>query len=638
MLNSGLYNKITIWIKKIVSKSSPRWVVLLIDLLIVVNAFIISYLIRFNFSFDFNKTELLSQIFLVTIVALISFLLTGSYKGVVRHTGFKDATSVSQSALIISVFLLFIVYLVRKTGYFPQLNMPLSVIGFNFFVAVFLLISSRVLYKSFYQKIVFHLKKPTRILIHGAHSGKAVFDAILADDNPKYEVVGLVDNKNKYLHKLIHRKKVLHPKQITPKFIEKNEIEEVIISKPEAGSLDLLNTAKHYLDLGLKVKTVPYINEWIDNERIKVSQIKELNIEELLNRAPIKIDNPVLKQDIHQKVIMITGAAGSIGSEIASQVIQLKPKLLVLLDQAESALYDLQQDFIRKGYSQKQFIPVIADIRNGKKVFEYIRQFQPDIIYHAAAYKHVPLMEANPYEAVKVNILGSKNVMDAAVKTGVPKFVMISTDKAVNPTSVMGASKRAAEMYATCLQKENPGTKFIITRFGNVLGSNGSVIPLFKKQLQQGGPLTVTHKEITRYFMTIPEACNLVLEAGTMGKGGEIFVFDMGEPVKIYDLAVKMIQLSGYKYPDEIDIIITGLRPGEKLYEETLGKNEGDLPTHNKKVLIAQINNVNCDNVEMSVSGLQQLDKLSTIEIVRILKMMIPEYISQNSEYKVLDN
>jgi len=638
LLNSGLYNKITIWIKKIVSKSSPRWVVLLIDLLIVVNAFIISYLIRFNFSFDFNKTELLSQIFLVTIVALISFLLTGSYKGVVRHTGFKDATSVSQSALIISVFLLFIVYLVRKTGYFPQLNMPLSVIGFNFFVAVFLLISSRVLYKSFYQKIVFHLKKPTRILIHGAHSGKAVFDAILADDNPKYEVVGLVDNKNKYLHKLIHRKKVLHPKQITPKFIEKNEIEEVIISKPEAGSLDLLNTAKHYLDLGLKVKTVPYINEWIDNERIKVSQIKELNIEELLNRAPIKIDNPVLKQDIHQKVIMITGAAGSIGSEIASQVIQLKPKLLVLLDQAESALYDLQQDFIRKGYSQKQFIPVIADIRNGKKVFEYIRQFQPDIIYHAAAYKHVPLMEANPYEAVKVNILGSKNVMDAAVKTGVPKFVMISTDKAVNPTSVMGASKRAAEMYATCLQKENPGTKFIITRFGNVLGSNGSVIPLFKKQLQQGGPLTVTHKEITRYFMTIPEACNLVLEAGTMGKGGEIFVFDMGEPVKIYDLAVKMIQLSGYKYPDEIDIIITGLRPGEKLYEETLGKNEGDLPTHNKKVLIAQINNVNCDNVEMSVSGLQQLDKLSTIEIVRILKMMIPEYISQNSEYKVLDN
>jgi FlaA1/EpsC-like NDP-sugar epimerase len=613
-------------------------VVLLIDIFLVANAFFISYLIRFNFSFTFGKHDLASQIALVIVVALISFLITGSYKGIVRHTGFKDAVSVAKSGFIISILLLLIVYFVRKTGHFSQFNIPISVIGFNFFVAVFMLISSRIIYKSFYQKIVSHIKKPTKILIHGAHSGKAVFDAILADIKPKYEVMGLVDERSEFLHKLIHRKEVYHPEQITKKFIEKTEIEEVIISKPEADSLELLEIANRYLDLGLKVKTVPYIKQWIENDRININQIKELNIEELLNRTPIKIDNPVLKQAIQQRIVMITGAAGSIGSEIASQIIQLNPKQLILIDQAESALYDLQQDFIRKGYTQNRFIPIVTDIRNARKIAEYINKYRPDIIYHAAAYKHVPLMEANPYEAVKVNVLGSKIVMDAAVKYKVSKFIMISTDKAVNPTSVMGATKRAAEMYATCLQKENPDTKFIITRFGNVLGSNGSVIPLFKKQLQQGGPLTVTHKEITRYFMTIPEACNLVLEAGTMGNGGEIFVFDMGEPVRIFDLAVKMIQLSGYKYPDDIDIIITGLRPGEKLYEETLGKNEGDLPTHNKKVLIAQINDVNCNDVEKNISGLQRIDELSTTEIVRILKMMIPEYKSQNSEYKILDN
>ncbi len=612
--------------------------VLWIDIFLVANAFFLSYLIRFNFSFSFGKHDLASQIILVILVAFISFLITGSYKGIVRHTGFKDAVSVSKSGFIISIFLLIIVYFVRKTGHFSQFNIPISVIGFNFFVTVFLLISSRIIYKSFYQKIISHIKKPTKILIHGAHSGKAVFDAILADIKPKYEVIGLVDEQSEFQHKLIHRKEVYQPEQITAKFIEKTGIEAVIISKPEAGSLELLKIANHYLDLGLKVKTVPYINQWIDNERIKISQIKELNIEELLNRAPIKIDNPVLKKDINQKVIMITGAAGSIGSEIATQVMQLAPKLLILIDQAESALYDLQQDFIRKGFSQDVFIPIVSNVRDKEKTEEYIRFYQPDIIYHAAAYKHVPLMEANPYEAVKVNILGSKIVMDAAVKFKIPKFVMISTDKAVNPTSVMGASKRAAEMYATCLQKENPETKFIITRFGNVLGSNGSVIPLFKKQLKQGGPLTVTHKEITRYFMTIPEACNLVLEAGTMGKGGEIFVFDMGEPVKIFDLAVKMIQLSGYKYPDEIDIIITGLRPGEKLYEETLGINEGDLPTHNKKVLIAQINDVNCNDVKSHISDLKQIDRLSPVEIVKVLKRMIPEYKSQNSDYSILDN
>ena len=361
-----------------------------------------------------------------------------------------------------------------------------------------------------------------------------------------------------------------------------------------------------------------------------------MNIEELLNRNPININNPNIKKDLKDKVVLITGAAGSIGSEIARQVITFEPKLLILIDQAESSLYDIQQDFLRQSY--KNFKVIVGDIRDHEKMSVYFTQFKPNVIYHAAAYKHVPLMEENPYEAVKINIFGTKNVMDLAVDHKVGKFVMVSTDKAVNPTNVMGATKRAAEMYATCKQKQTQDTKFIITRFGNVLGSNGSVIPLFEKQIKQGGPLTVTDEKITRYFMTIPEACNLVLEAGTMGKGGEIFVFDMGEPVRIFDLAKKMIQLSGYKYPDEIDIKITGLRPGEKLYEEVLGQEEGDLPTHHKKVKIASSKEINCKFIKDKIKNLTNLNKMTNFEIVEILKEMIPKFISNNSEYQKLDD
>jgi len=630
-----IYVFISNQLKILASKSSPRWVVLLIDIFLVTIAFTGAYLIRFNFSFHLRNYYLLPQLLLVAFLALLCFLITGSYKGIVRHTGLDDIIKAARSLILTTIILLIIVFVVRKSGILPQLNIPLSVLGFFFFIAVVLLTGSRIIYKTFHYKILAQAKSKN-ILIHGAHSGKAVFDAILASNETPYRVIALVDERPEFLHKSIHGKSIFHPDRITQKFIEKNNLEEVIISKPEAKSLELLNIANKYLELGLKVNTVPYINQWIDKTQINVNQIKELNIEELLSRTPIKIDNPVIKKDIQDKVVLITGAAGSIGSEIARQVLLFSPKQLILIDQAESALYDLQQEFIRQNYSN--FKPVLADIRDINIMKYYFKTFKPEIVYHAAAYKHVPLMEENPYEAVKINVLGSKNIMDLSVASGVEKFVMISTDKAVNPTNVMGATKRAAEMYATCLQKNTNKTKFIITRFGNVLGSNGSVIQLFKKQLKRGGPLTVTHREITRYFMTIPEACNLVLEAGTMGNGGEIFVFDMGEPVKIYDLAIKMIQLSGYKFPDEIDIKITGLRPGEKLYEEVLGQNEGDLPTHHKKVRIAQINNVNCNDVIKHFKNLQNYKSLTNIEIVQILKKMIPEFISNNSIYQKLDN
>ncbi len=634
MFINKYYFKLSKLIKDLAEKSSPRWGVLLIDIFLVLNAFFVSYLIRFNFGFQFDKYQLSPQLVLVGLLALISFLITGSYKGIVRHTGINDAIKVTKSAVILTILLIVIVFLIRKTGYFRSCNIPLSVIGFTFFVSIFLLLASRIVYKVFHQKIVHHIKSKN-IIIHGAHSGKAVYDAILASQNAPYQVMVLVDERQQFINKYINGKKVFHPKSVTSEFIEKYQIEEVIISKPEAKSLELLNIANKYLDLGLKVKTVPFINQWIDEEQINISQIKELNIEELLNRNPIKIDNPVIQQDLKGKVVLITGAAGSIGSEIANQVLHFSPKLLLLIDQAESALYDLQQEFISKSY--KNFEVIVADVRDTHKMQMYFKTYQPEVIYHAAAYKHVPLMEENPYEAIKVNIFGSKTLMDLAMQYKVEKFVMVSTDKAVNPTNVMGATKRAAEIYATCAQQDTADTKFIITRFGNVLGSNGSVIQLFKKQLKKGGPLTVTHKEITRFFMTIPEACHLVLEAGTMGQGGEIFVFDMGEPVRIFDLAVKMIQLSGYQYPEEIGIKITGLRPGEKLYEEVLGQNEGDLPTHHDKIKIARLNKVDCKKVCGYFKTLKDYKKMTNFEIVKILKKMIPEFVSNNSVYQELD-
>ncbi len=634
MILEKYYIKLSDFIKELADKSSPRWGVLLIDIFLVLNAFFISYLIRFNFVFQLEKIPLLPQLALVALLSLISFLITGSYKGIVRHTGLNDAISVSKSGIILTFFLFLIVFLVRKFHFLEACNIPLSVIGINFFVSIFLLLASRIVYKAFHQKLVTHVMQKN-ILIHGAHAGKAVFDAILASQDTPYRVFAFVDNRPRFTNKSIHGKPVLPSKRITPDFLEKHNIQEVIISKPEAKSMELLNIANKYLELNLKVKTVPYINQWIDEEHINVSQIKELNIEELLNRNPIKINNPVIKKDLQGKVVMVTGAAGSIGSEIANQVMHFSPKLLILIDQAESALYDLQQEFISKSF--KNFKAIVADVRDEHKMRSYFETYQPEIIYHAAAYKHVPLMEENPYEAVKVNVLGSRMLMDLAVEYKVEKFVMVSTDKAVNPTNVMGATKRAAEIYATCLQQETTDTKFIITRFGNVLGSNGSVIQLFKKQLKKGGPLTVTHKEITRYFMTIPEACHLVLEAGTMGKGGEIFVFDMGEPVRIFDLAVKMIQLSGYNYPEDISIKITGLRPGEKLYEEVLGQNEGDLPTHHDKIMIARLNTIDCKKVLNYYKILKDYKKLSNFEIVKILKEMIPEFVSNNSVYQELD-
>ncbi|MEZ4793621.1 MAG: nucleoside-diphosphate sugar epimerase/dehydratase, partial [Gelidibacter sp.] len=422
--------------------------------------------------------------------------------------------------------------------------------------------------------------------------------------------------------------------KITPRFIEKHHIEEVIISIQTIESTRLLEITAKLFGLGLKVKIVPPVQQWIDGD-LSVVQIKDVNIEDLLGREPISIANPELIDEYENQIIIITGAAGSIGSEIARKISHFAYKKLILIDSAESALYNIEQEFIQNGLSN--FIAIVADVRDHNRMEQLFDLYKPKIVFHAAAYKHVPLMESNPYEAVSVNIIGTKNIADLSMKHGVNKFVLISTDKAVNPTNVMGATKRIAELYVNCLQVKG-NTKFITTRFGNVLGSNGSVIPLFKKQIDSGGPLTVTHQDITRYFMTISEACQLVLEAAVMGNGGEIFVFDMGKSVKIFDLAVNMIILSGLRFPEDIDIKITGLRPGEKIYEELLADGENTRPTYHEKIMIAKSKNLDVIDIKEKIETLCLINtKMQNLEIVSILKEIIPEYVSNNSTFEVLD-
>ncbi len=628
-------DKIKDYIKKIFANHSSKWLVLAIDVFIVLFTFTVSYFIRFNFEPDFKGELLIFQLPLVAIISIVSFLVIGSHKGIIRHTGLKDANNIVIGVNILATLLIAIVLLARKLELIEMLNIPLSIIYIHYLLNIVLLVSARFIFKELYKYFISDLKFTTNILIYGAgNSGLITSQAIKNDIYNKYNIVGFIDDNQSKSGKNIDMVKVYKPESITQEFISKHNITEVVVSIQKIEPAKLREIVNDLISHSLKVKIVPPVDKWINGD-LQVGQIKQVRIEDLLGRQPIKINNPVIKEEIEGKTILITGAAGSIGSEIARQIATYGSKKLILLDQAESALYDLQQEF--KKFKNLNYQAIVGDVRLEKNMEEIFKEFRPEIVYHAAAYKHVPLMENNPYQASKVNLFGTKIVTDLSIKYEVDKFVMISTDKAVNPTNVMGATKRLAEIYITCL-KETSKTKFITTRFGNVLGSNGSVIPLFRKQIENGGPLTVTHKDITRYFMTIPEACQLVLEAGAMGNGGEIFVFDMGESIKIFDLAKNMIRLSGLNYPNDIDIKIVGLRPGEKIFEELLGDGENTTKTHHKKIMVAKVKEIDCKVVKPKIVDVcENIDILSKIEIVSRIKDLIPEYISNNSEYEKLD-
>jgi FlaA1/EpsC-like NDP-sugar epimerase len=621
---------------KTLNKYASRWLVLCIDVILVCFSFILAYIVRFDVSFDFNVDSFYFQIPIVFIIALFSFLLVGSYKGIIRHTGTKDAFNVFLGITIFSLIISFFVLVNQLFSIFENYTIPKTIILIHYLISVFILILSRYIFKAFYEVLSTELKSVTNALIYGAgDSGIITYGALNRDSENSYDIIGFIDDDRNKINKKIDRIKIYELSRINKNFIEKFQVNEVIISTKKIKPSRLLEITDYLLSLNLKVKIVPPLTKWIDGA-LEANQIKQVNIDDLLDRQQILIDNPIVKRDVNCKVILVTGAAGSIGSEISRQLAGYNIKQLVLIDQAESALYDLQQELQQNGVTN--FSALVADVRDKKRMREIFDEYRPHKVFHAAAYKHVPLMEDSPYEAIKINVLGTQTIADLSVKYKVERFVMVSTDKAVNPTNVMGATKRVAEIYISCMSKKQKKTKFTTTRFGNVLGSNGSVIPLFKKQIEKGGPLTVTDKNITRYFMTIPEACRLVLEAGTMGVGGEIYIFDMGKSVKIFDMAKRMITLSGLKYPEDIDIKISGLRPGEKLYEELLADGENTIKTYHEKIMIAKSQKLDVDSVLVLIEELSsKKNKLSNLEIVTMIKEIVPEYISKNSQFEKLD-
>jgi FlaA1/EpsC-like NDP-sugar epimerase len=623
-------------ILKALSKHASKWLVLFVDVLLICSCFVFTYFVRFTYNVE-SKTEIiLKQLPIIIIIALFSFLLVGSYKGIIRHTGTKDVFNVFFGVSIFSFLLSTFVVVNNFTLSKPLLFIPRSILLIHYLLSLFALILSRYVFKAFYETISTELKSITNVLIFGAgDSGIITYNALNRERDSNYVVYGFIDDDKNKINKKIDRIKIYDSKRITPDFIAKNDIKEVIISIQNIKPNRLLEITDKFLNVDVNIKIVPPLSKWIQGD-FQANQIKQINIDDLLGRDKILIDNPIVQKEVAGKIVIVTGAAGSIGSELVRQLSTSNLKLLVLIDQAESPLYDLQQELIQNG--KENIKTIVADVRDRKRMNEVFETYKPQKVFHAAAYKHVPLMEQSPYEAVKINVLGTKNIADLSVKFKVDRFVMISTDKAVNPTNVMGATKRVAEMYISSLSKGDNETKFTITRFGNVLGSNGSVIPLFKKQIEKGGPLTLTHKDITRFFMTIPEACSLVLEAGTMGVGGEIYIFDMGKSVKIFDMAKRMISLSGLKYPDDIDIKITGLRPGEKLYEELLANGENTTKTYHKKIMIAKTQEINYLGVKESVNELCNTHlKGVNSDIVVSIKSIVPEFISNNSIYEKLD-
>jgi FlaA1/EpsC-like NDP-sugar epimerase len=616
----------------------PRWSILFIDTLICAFALSLSFFIRFYFEKDAmpiaDKNNLPIDFIVVLSIRFLSFFFSKTYKGVVRYTSTKDTSRIFIVVLAGSffIFLLNIFSLHFLLGYY---FIPTSIIIIDALVTLFLLISSRLAVKAIYFEGKNPNKEKMNVIIYGAGEAGIITKRTLDRDAAiKYKVVGFIDDAREKLGRSLEGVFIYPPEKL-PELIKQNEIEFVIISIQQLSVVKKNEIADLCLANNVKVLNVPPVTKWINGE-LSFKQIRGIKIEELLEREPIKLDEEIISRQLKDKTILITGAAGSIGSELARQCARYLPKKIFLLDQSESPLHELELEFSDR-YKEIDFEVVIADVRNAERMQNVFGTFLPNIVFHAAAYKHVPMMENNPSESILTNVLGTKNCADLAHQYQVERFVFVSTDKAVNPTNVMGASKRIAEIYIQSLGKHSQ-TKFITTRFGNVLGSNGSVIPRFKKQIETGGPITITHPDITRYFMTIPEASQLVLEAAGMGKGGEIFVFNMGNSIKIIDLARKMILLSGLQEGKDIKIEITGLRPGEKLFEELLADSENTLPTHHSQILIGKVREYDYNEVKAIINELISSFASQNNElIVQRMKDLVPEFKSNNSVFQKLD-
>lgn len=624
----------------------PRWIIFSIDVFIVLVASIITHVIISSLSVTFyNKLNMPLRYLLLIGVNAFFFLIYRTYAGIIRHSTFIDgvklliSTTTSYFTMLLINYTFLLIYdqkLFVTTGLF-----------ISYVISFLLLFLFRIMVKFFFEQYmqIEDRKKRVNAMIYGADANAiSVANALRTEVPGRFRLVGFVDKFNQVQtgKSILNLPIINHIKKMHV-ILRSMKADALIIAEKSLTREETIALVEECLEYNFKVFTVPLIYDWEDNQQIS-NQIKNFDIEDLLDRKPIILDTNSISSQLKGKTILITGAAGSIGSEITRQVFGFNPLHVILLDQAETPLHNLGLE-ICGSQIQSKITSVLADIRDKELMERVFNEYKPDVVYHAAAYKHVPLMEANPSQAISTNVIGTKNLADLAIKYYVERFVMVSTDKAVNPSSVMGASKRIAEKYIQTLhekrksQQKLHSTKFITTRFGNVLGSNGSIVPLFTKQIEEGGPITITHPEIIRYFMTIPEACQLVLEAGAMGKGGEIFIFDMGEPVKIIDLAKKMIRLAGYTPDKEIEIKIIGLRPGEKLFEELLNDTSKTLPTHNEKIMISEEIGDDFETTNLTILDLlSSYEKISNEEIVGKMKKIVPEFKSMNSIFQTLDN
>ena len=628
----------------------PRWGVLLLDLLIVLIAFVVSYMIGSQIlTYDLAaRMPIWGQAIFVLVLQGVFFWAFHTYSGILRYSTFVD-TLKATAAVVANGLFLFLANLIVKYVT-NSINPPFftTVLVIYVFVAITLLFGWRVTIKTVFEHISHTSKGVEKVLIYGTKSaGLSIAKMLQSNLESQYRPVGFIADKYDDIQHDLLGLTVYPLNEQLMYTLKKHQIRHIIVSPLKMKQINPLVDLKPFIDNNIRILTTPYFTDFSveennDNINTIVGRIESIKVEDLLERPVIEMDTENVGTILKEQTVMVTGAAGSIGSEIVRQVAAFKPQTIVLFEMAESPLHDLTVD-LRKEFPNQQFVPVIADVRNVDMVEEVFEEYHPHVVFHAAAYKHVPLMEDFPAQAILANVQGSKNVADMAIKFNAKRFVMVSTDKAVNPTNVMGASKRIAEIYVQSLflkaAKENANcTKFITTRFGNVLGSNGSVVPYFKKQIAAGGPVTVTHPDIIRYFMTIPEASCLVLEAATLGDGGEIFCFDMGQPVKIADLAKNMIRLAGFEPGKDIEITYTGLRPGEKLYEELLNQKETTIPTKHKKILVAKVREYDYQEVAEQIEALIQLAKTGKVfPTVKLMKQIVPEFKSKNSVYEELD-
>ena len=621
----------------------PRWAILCFDTSIIFIALLVTKIIV-NRLRNVDYISLIPELeeWSLLLINILFFILFRTYAGLIRHSTFIDAIKfflASLSTLAFSLIAYYIATFFKETQLFriPELFLY----GVISFCGLFLF---RVLVKQVFDVYLSYLSadKAVDILVYGTNENAiAIANALKSEKPTRYNVLGFIDKKGKNKSKEILGLPIIHLERDVAVILRIYKAQAIILADNSLTKEESVNIVDSCINYKFKVFRAPLISDIEENTNLS-NQIQKIQIEDILDREPIQLDNKLVAKELYNKCILVTGGAGSIGSEIVRQVSNYKPSKLLILDQAESPLYRIQLE-IANNFPELDFEAIIADVRDVEVLDSVFKKHNPQVIYHAAAYKHVPLMESQPNQAVNANVIGTKNVADLAYKYQSEKFVMVSTDKAVNPSNVMGASKRIAEIYVQSLQEKakidlTNKTQYVTTRFGNVLGSNGSVVPLFKRQLEKGGPLTITHPDIIRYFMTIPEACQLVLEAGAMGNGGEVFIFDMGKAVRIIDLAKKMILLAGFQPYKEIDIEVIGLRPGEKLYEELLNDNSKTLPTYNEKIMIALVQTYNYDTTQNHIEELKMLlESKDNNGLVQKMKDIVPEFISMNSQYQKMD-